>query len=66
KNVFGAQYNNIPSIIRGIKSSVTIQARIINPDFGWQARYYDHIIRNRKDYMRIVKYLNANVEKHSV
>jgi putative transposase len=60
KNSFGAQTNNIPSIIRGIKSAVTIQARKINPDFGWQTRYYDHIIRNRKDYRRILEYLNKH------
>ena len=60
KNEFGPQYNNIPSIIRGIKSTVTIRARILNPDFGWQARYYDHIIRNRKDYRRVLEYLNKH------
>jgi len=60
KNIFGPQYNNIPSIIRGIKSTVTTRARIINPDFGWQTRYYDHIIRNRKDYKRILEYFNKH------
>ena len=59
-NQFGAQSNNIPSIIRGIKSTVTTRARIINPGFGWQTRYYDHIIRNRKDYERILEYLNKH------
>ena len=65
RNVFGAQYNNIPSIIRGIKSAVTIQSRRINPDFSWQAGYYDHIIRNTKDYERIVKYIRANPQNYS-
>ena len=60
KNSFGAQTNNIPSIIRGIKSAVTIQARKINPEFAWQTRYYDHIIRNRKDYKRILEYFNKH------
>jgi REP element-mobilizing transposase RayT len=63
KNTFGAQYNNIPSIIRGIKSAVTIKSRRINPDFGWQSGYYDHIIRNKKDYERIVKYIQDNPRK---
>ena len=65
RNVFGAQYNNIPSIIRGIKSSVTIQSRIIDPKFSWQAGYYVHIIRNRKDYERIVKYIQDNPKNYS-
>ena len=65
QNIFGAQYNNIPSIIRGIKSAVTIQSRKLNPGFAWQTRYYDHIIRNRKDYERIVKYIQDNPKNYS-
>ncbi|MBN1387946.1 MAG: hypothetical protein JW965_05830 [Bacteroidales bacterium] len=50
----------MPSIIRGIKSSVTIQARKIDPDFAWQRNYFAHIVRNKKDYERIVKYIKEN------
>ena len=63
-NKFGPQRNNIPSIIRGIKSSVTVRARKINPDFGWQSGYYVHIVRNTKDYERIVKYIKDNPKNY--
>ena len=63
-NRFGPQRNNIPSIIRGIKSSVTKQSRTINPKFAWQTGYYVHIIRNKCDYERIVKYIKENPENY--
>ena len=63
-NKFGPQRNNIPSIIRGIKSSVTVRARKINLDFGWQSGYYVHIVRNTKDYERIVKYIKDNPKNY--
>ena len=66
RNVFGAQSNNIPSIIRGIKSSVTIRARKINPDFGWQPRYYDRVVRNKMSYERIAKYIRDNPKNYKV
>ena len=34
KNQFGPQSKNLASIIRGFKIGVTINARLINPDFG--------------------------------
>ncbi|MGM0656806.1 MAG: transposase, partial [Thermodesulfobacteriota bacterium] len=46
KNPFCPQSKNLPSILRGFKSSVTKQARPINPDFAWQPRFHDHIIRD--------------------
>ena len=64
KNQFGAQYNNIPSIIRGFKSAVTVQSRKINPQFAWQTRYHDWIIRNKKDYLRIKKYIRENPKNY--
>ena len=39
KNKFGPQSENLPSIIRGFKSAVTINARKINPGFAWQPRF---------------------------
>ena len=44
KNQFGPQSKNLASIIRGFKIGVTKNARQINPDFQWQARFHDHII----------------------
>lgn len=59
-NKFVPQSNNIPSIIRGIKSSVTIRARKINPDFAWQPRFYDHIIRTDPELNQIRQYIMDN------
>ena len=62
-NQFGPQSKNLPSIIRGFKMAVTKNARITNPDFKWQMRYHDHIIRNEKSYHRITKYILDNPGK---
>jgi REP element-mobilizing transposase RayT len=60
KNRFGPQSKNLASIIRGYKIGVTISARVIDPAFGWQSRYYDHIIRNDEEYNRITDYIVQN------
>ncbi|HKL66384.1 MAG TPA: hypothetical protein VJ877_00725, partial [Bacteroidales bacterium] len=49
---------------RGIKSTVTIQAREIDPGFAWQRGYYVHIVNTKKDYKRIVKYIEENPSKY--
>lgn len=63
KNEFGPQSKNLASIIRGFKSAVTVRARDINPEFGWQARFHDHIIRNPKSYDVISHYMIDNPQK---
>lgn len=63
KNQFGPQSKNLASIIRGFKSAVTVQARRINPNFGWQPRFHDHIIRNSNAYENISKYIIDNPKK---
>ena len=45
KNQFGPQSQNLASIVRGFKIGVTKYARAIHPEFMWQARYHDIIIR---------------------
>jgi REP element-mobilizing transposase RayT len=35
---------------------------LIDPPI-WQRNYYDHIIRNEKEYENIWKYIDANPEK---
>jgi len=60
-NKFGPQSNNIPSIIRGFKSKVTVRARKINPEFAWQRGYYDRIIRDAYEFWRIRKYILENL-----
>ena len=59
-NQFGPQRKNLASIIRGVKSTVTKQARIINPAFGWLPRFHDHIIRNEKSFNSISNYIIDN------
>ena len=63
KNEFGPQSKNLASIIRGFKSAVTVRARKINPEFGWQSRFHDHIIRNQKSYETISQYIIDNPKK---
>jgi len=55
--------NSIPTIIRGFKSAVTNRINRIRKSPGisvWQRNYYEHIIRNEKDYLRIVEYIQNN------
>ena len=49
QNKFGSQSQNIPSIIRGFKSSVKRYANAENIPFEWQDRYHDRIIRDSKE-----------------
>jgi putative transposase len=61
KNRFGPQSKNLASIIRGYKIGVTVMARSSQPEFRWQSRYHDHIIRDDAAYLRIAKYIRRNV-----
>ena len=60
QSIPGPQRNNLSSIIRGFKSTVTVQARLIDPDFAWQTRFHDHLIQDNKEYNRIQKYIRNN------
>ena len=51
---------SLSTMIRFFKRSVTIKAKIINPEFAWQTRFHDHIIRNEKSLIRIRKYIFEN------
>ena len=61
-NKFGAQRNNLASIIRGYKSAVTKYANENNLGFAWQPRYYDRVIRNEKEYQNIRSYIYDNTD----
>jgi len=52
--------NTISSIIGGYKSVVTKHSHRLGYDFKWQARFYDHIIRNPEEYQRIANYIINN------
>jgi len=62
-NQFGPQRKNVASIVRGIKSAVTIAARKINPAFAWQPGFHEHIIRNNHQFQRITQYIRNNPAK---
>ena len=59
-NHFGPQSKNLSSIIRGFKSAVSTEARLIQPDFCWQARFHDHVIRDDDEFRRIAFYIYQN------
>ena len=53
---------SLSTIIRSYKSACTkmINQTRDNVQFAWQARFYDHIIRNHKSLFRIRKYIIEN------
>ena len=59
-NRFGPQSQNLASIMRGFKSGVTMYALNNQLEFGWQARYYDRVIRNDDELHRIRQYIANN------
>jgi putative transposase len=52
--------DNISTIIRWYKGRCSYEIRKIQNDFAWQARFYDHIIRDEKEYNSISKYIIEN------
>ena len=64
KNKFMASISPKPgslsTIIRSFKSAVKKDACAINPDFHWQPRFHDHIIRSAESHQRIKKYIENN------
>jgi REP element-mobilizing transposase RayT len=60
ENKFEPQSKNLGSVMRGFKSSVSSFAKDNNIIFNWQPRYYDHVIRNHNEYMRISTYIRNN------
>jgi putative transposase len=58
------QCNSLSTIIRLFKSSCTREIRKIGfNDFKWQPRFYEHIIRNDKEYNNIQNYIIENPQK---
>jgi len=52
---------SLATIIRSYKSAVSKQVHLIHPNFDWQERYYDNIIKDLPAYQRIEAYINNNV-----
>jgi len=64
KNVFGPQKNNLSSMVRGFKGSCTKQIQSIGvSEFAWQPRFYDRVIRNFDELIRIEEYIDNNILK---
>ncbi|MFI5162200.1 MAG: transposase [Sphingobacteriales bacterium] len=59
-NKFGAQRNNLASIVRGYKSSVKQYANINNLEFYWQPGYYDRVIRSEKEHRNVIQHIFNN------
>ena len=53
-------HENISRIIRWYKGRCSFEIRKIHSDFGWQSRFYDHIIRNSASYENIQNYISNN------
>jgi REP element-mobilizing transposase RayT len=51
---------SISTIIRSYKSVVTKNAKKFNPEFQWQPRFHDHVIRNEYSFENIQKYIVNN------
>ena len=62
---FTSTSNSLGAIIRGFKAATTKRINILNGTPHkkiWQRNYYEHIIRNQKDYIKIDEYIRRNVE----
>ena len=58
------QVGALGTFVNGYKGHVTRDARRHGyTDFGWQAKYHDRIIRNKKEYNLIAQYINDNIAK---
>ena len=50
----------ISSIVGSYKSIVSKKGHISNPEFDWQPRFHDHIIRDADSFERIQQYIATN------
>lgn len=50
----------IGSIVNQFKSICTKRIRIVEPDFTWQPRFHDHVIRDEEELDRIRRYILRN------
>jgi REP element-mobilizing transposase RayT len=48
-------------VVGSMKSSISRKAKVVNPAFAWQTRFYDHIIRDNKEALMITDYIKENV-----
>ena len=53
--------NCLGTVIRGLKARVTRWSNQNGIPFGWQARFYDRIVRNQTELNNIAEYIEDNV-----
>lgn len=53
-------HDNLGRIVRWYKGRTTFESRKIRPNFTWQTRYYDNIIRNYASLDNIRRYIQNN------
>jgi putative transposase len=51
---------NVSRIIRWYKGRCSFEMRKIHADFGWQPRFYDHVIRDSRSFETIQNYIVNN------
>jgi putative transposase len=60
-SVMSPKRKTLSVIVRTYKAAVTARSREMNRyDFVWQGSYYDHIIRNEREWNAIAKYIYEN------
>jgi len=53
-------HQNLSRILRWYKGRCTFEIRKIVPEFQWQSRFHDHIIRDEASYQKIKNYIKNN------
>ena len=53
-------------VVGGFKSAVTKTSRLHFPEFAWQTRYYDRIIRDNAAFRAITRYIESNIENYVI
>ena len=51
---------SLATILRSYKSAVSKEVHKLNPEFNWQSRFHDHIIRNVQSFRNIQQYILNN------
>ena len=62
KIIRAIKYNFSTKIIHNAEQSIARHKKGMNP--VWQKRYYEHTIRDEKDYLRCIEYMKNNPLKH--
>ena len=53
-------HNNVSRIMNWFTGRVTYESRKFDKNYGWQSRFYDHLIRNDSEHQRIKNYIINN------